>query len=295
MKNVEELVSLAEREYLAKHCVTKMGKDITIDVLNINKATEYMRSLRLKNGATPFVVIKPIFENQFKEMRLSGTYQRDDKTGLRYGIPLREDQFGNILWRKIRIVETETLHIMDNLEDAKTWTVLRFHPQLKNSPWQKSSPIFEVHDPGLAAGKEIAKANGMKKAFEAIDKLSEKPADMLNFVRYMGEEITDYTQMKIITGTLNTLAMQDPIGFLRKFNNPSRAYYHVFHAAYQNGLFTEIPGQGYYYKNNPLGMEEIDVIATLRKDSVLISSVVGEIEEKDNALLSIIKELSESK
>ena len=69
MKNVEELVSLAEREYLAEHCVKKMGKDITIDVLDIDKATEYMRSLRLKNGAAPYVVIKPIFENQYKVLQ----------------------------------------------------------------------------------------------------------------------------------------------------------------------------------------------------------------------------------
>ncbi len=293
MKNIEELVSLDERKYLFKHCRKEMGKDITIDVLDIDKAVIYMREQRLKNGAAPYVVIKPIFENQYKEMRLSATYQRDDKTGLRYGIPLREDNFGTILWRKIRIVETETLRIMDNLEDAKTWTVLRFHPKLKNSPWQQSNPIFEVFDPVRSAGKEIAKANSMKKAFEAIDKLSEKPADMLNFVRYMGEDFSEYTQMKIVNGTLNTLAMQDPIGFLTKFNNPSRAYYHVFHAAYQNGLFTEVPGQGYYYQNNPLGMEIPDVINTLKKDSVLISSIVGEIEEKDDALLSIVKELSE--
>lgn len=289
-KNVEELVSLAERQYLAKHCTREMGKEIKMQVLDIEKATEYMRSQRLKTGMAPYVVIKPIVEDKFKEMRLAGTYQKDPKTGIYYGVPVREDNFGNIIWRKIRIVETETLRIHDSLDDAKMWTVLRFHPKVKNSPWQDSNPVFEVFDPVRNAGHEISKATSMKKAFEAADELSAKPDLMLNFVRFMGEEVTDYTQLKIIEGMLSSLAMQDPITFLRKFNDPSRNYYHIFHAAYQSGLLEEIPGQGFYFKNTPLGMDEVDVVAALRNDQNLIASLVGEIEQHDEAYLSLLNE-----
>jgi len=290
MDNLNELVTLKERIHIAQHCVEEMGKTVKMKVLNMTKAVEYMREIRKMKGLAPFVVVKPVIEQQYKEQRLNATYQRDPKTGVYYGIPVREDEFGNIIWRKVRVVETETYRIMDSIDDAMMWTVLRFHPKLKNSPFQMSNPPFEVFDQVADAKKDVSKANSMKKAFEVIDKISEKPSDMLNFVRYMGEEITDYTTIAIIEGQLNSLAMHDPVRFLRKYNEPARAYHQIFTAAMQLGLIGEIPGQGYYYNNTPLGMDETDVVSFLKNDQVTLTAIIGDIEQTDEALKAIVKE-----
>ena len=290
--NNMELVSLEERRYLAKNCVKEMGKEVKIKVLDMPAAVEYMRDLRKRKGLSPFVIVKPVYENKHKEMRLSGTYQRDPETGVYYGIPVREDQFGNVIWRKVRVVESETFHIMSSLNDAMIWTVLRFHPKLGGSPWAIVNPIFRIFDPAENARKDVAKAKAMGQAFNVIKLLAEKPLDMLNFARYMGEEITDYTSIGIIDGTLHSLAMNDPYSMIRKYNEPGRAYGQIFLAAYQTGLIGEIPGQGFYYKNTPLGMDMPDVINFLKKDKVIISTLIEDIQMQDPAAKSIIKEVS---
>ena len=142
---------MAERQWIAKYAVIEMGDAIKTKVMNVDKVVERIVAMRAKNNMSPYVEIQPISPDMHKMPNKLATWQKDPITGVYYGIATGQDDFGNIRWQKIQLNDHLSLN-MDRTNDAKIWTVLRFHPELLGSPWAKDSPYYKVYDPTEAAG-----------------------------------------------------------------------------------------------------------------------------------------------
>jgi hypothetical protein len=193
-------------------------------------------------------------------------------------------------WQKIQIGDNMSLDL-DNTNDAKIWAVLRFNPDIKGSPFQVQNPYFEVYDPEIIAKQEIGEVAQMKKAFERITMIEDKPIDMVHFCRFLGEEIRENASFDIVSNTLLKFARNYPEEFNKKWESRTRSYGERFATARFLGIITQDIDEGFFYQNIPLGQNEEDVIRFLSKDHNILSSINSIIEEKDNVIKTIKQEL----
>lgn len=285
------LVTLDERKLIQREMSIEFGTKIKYRVIDLDKAVERIRSERARFSLSPYIEIKPISPDMHKTPSRSGTFQKDPITGVLYGIPIDQDEFGNMRWQKIQIGDSLSLSL-DNINEAKIWAVIRFHPDIKGSPFQVQNPYYEVYDPIETARTEMGEVAAMKKAFDRIDKLEDRPIDMVMFARYLGEEIRENASVDIVYNTLLKFARSYPIEFNRKWESKSRAYGERFATALAIGVITQDVDRGYVFRNIQIGGTEEEAIRFLAKDMNVMNSINDRINEEDAVVIGMKKELA---
>ncbi len=290
MKKV--LVSIEERNWIKNEASIEMGKVVKQRVIDLDKVVTRIREERKRNNLTPYVDIIPVSGDQFKTPNKMPTYQKDPVTGILYGIPIGEDDFGNIKWQRLQLTDTLSLNL-DNEMDAKIWTVLRFHPDISGSPFQKQYPYYKVFDPVDEAKATINEAKEMETAFDRVKQLRQHPKEMVFFVRYLGEDLRENANKNIIEGILLRYAKNYPYEFNKKFDSKDRGYAERFFTAKAIGIIENHPDKGFMFRNVTIGLTEEEAIRTLSTDSAIISAVNSMIIENDNVLKIVLREAQE--
>lgn len=290
MSEKKVLVSIDERRLIQKEMSIEFGTKIKYRVIDLDKAVLKIREERARHSLTPYVEIKPVSPDMHKMPSRTGTFQKDPMTGILYGIPISQDDFGNMKWQKIQIGDSLSLNL-DNDDDAKVWAVIRFNPDIKGSPFQGQNPYYEIYDPIETARNEMSEVSNMKVAFERIDKIKSKPIDMVLFARYLGEEIRDNAAFDIVYNTLLRFARNYPIEFNRKWENRNRSFGERFATARILGIISQDIDRGYVFGNIPLGQTEDEAVRFLSKDNTIMSSVNNQIEDKDEVVKKMKSEL----
>lgn len=286
----KELVTLEERLWIKEHAVKMMGKAVQIPVVDLDKVLERMNKMRKVNKLSPYIEIQPISEDMHKVPNRVATYQKDPITGVYYGIAIDQDEFGNIKWQKIQIQDSLSLNL-DRTGDAKIWAVIRFHPDIQGSPWQLTNPYYKIYDPVATAEKESDEIDAIKLAFDRVDMILDKPKEMVLFARYLGEEFMDNANYKLVKGSLLRIARNNPEFFNQKWENKSRSYGEYFQTALALGIIVNDINRGYLFRNIQIGLSVEDAVRTISLDQNILSSIGNEINDKDNVLAIVSRDL----
>ncbi len=291
---MKKLVTLEERKWIAANAVRQLGTAIKFPVIDVNKAIEKIRADRASNNLSPYVEIQPISVDMHKVPNKLATFQKDPITSVLYGIALNQDDFGNIRWQKIQLHDSMSLNL-DKTDDAKIWCILRFYPELKGSPWQADRPYYKVYDPTDQAIAEMGEIALMRKAFGRIEMIQEKPSDMVLFARFLGEELMENSNENIVVGSLFRYAKNHPADFNRKWDSKIRSYGERFYSGVAIGIITQDAERGFIFRNIGLGLSEEEAIHFLSRDSNVMSSLNGDLSEKDVLVRSISSTKNEKK
>lgn len=285
-----KLITLEERQWLAKNAVKMMGKNVQYPVLDIDKAADRITKQRANNAMSPWIEIQPISEDMHKVPNRVATFQKDPITGVYYGIALDQDDFGNIRWQKLQLHDNISINL-DKRDDTKIWAVIRFHPDIQGSPWQVQNPYYKIYDPIDEARDEGKEIEHMKKAFERVDILTENAKNMVFFARYLGEELMESSNFELVRGALLRWAKKLPSEFNRKWENKFRSYGEHFESAKALGIITNDADRGFMFRNIALGINPEEAIRTLSQDSNIMNSINNDLAEQDKIVMRVKKEL----
>lgn len=282
----DQLVTLEERQWIADNAVIQMGKRIKYNVIDIDKVAKRVLQKRKDNGLGMIIIIKQIQENKYKDLNSRMPWQKDPITGVFYGIPVREDEHGNISWSKVPLANSMTLNL-EKLNDLKQWVVIRFHQNIKGSPFAEPTPKYEVMDPSIIAKKEIDETVILKKAFDAIDSMEERPSDMLYLLRYLGEEILTDAKYPVVYSRLLQIAKRNPVSFITAFNTSDRGYLQYIVTGRMLQIITEGRNGTLMFNNIPLGTNDAEAAKLMKKDNAIKTSLMNAIKEKDSGIMDI--------
>jgi hypothetical protein len=291
MESQKELVTMAERRLIQKEMSVEFGTKVKHRVIDLDKVVQKIREDRARFAMSPYIEIKPISPDMHKVPSRTSTYQKDPVTGVLYGIPISQDEFGNMRWQKIQIGDNMSLNL-DEQNEAKIWAVLRFCPDIKGSPFAAQNPYYEIFDPEAIAKAEMGEVAHMKKAFERIDLIENNPVDMVYFARFLGEEIRENASVDIVTNTLLRFAKNRPEEFNRRWDSKVRSFGERFATAVFLGIITQDVDKGYVYQNIPLGQSEEEALRLLSKDHNIMSSLNDKIEQEDKVIKQMKEELA---
>jgi hypothetical protein len=280
MENTELLVSIDERRLIQKEMSMEFGTKVKYRVMDLDKVVVKIREERARYSLSPYIEIKPVSPDMHKTPSRTSTFQKDPVTGVLYGIPIDQDDFGNMRWQKIQIGDNMSLNL-DNVNDAKIWAVIRFNPDIKGSPFQVQNPYYEIYDPVKVARTEMGEVAAMKKAFDRIDKIQERPVEMVMFARYLGEEIRENASVDIVYNSLLKFARSYPMEFNKRWENKARTYGERLATARAIGVVTQDIDKGFMFRSIPLGFSEEDAIRFLSKDMNIMNSINDIISEQD--------------
>jgi hypothetical protein len=287
-KKIKPLVSLQERLDIQKNMVEQIGTVIKYPVMDLKKVTEKIKADRKAANMSPYVEIRPISPDKYKDRSRLNTYQKDRKTGVYYGLPISVDEFGNIKWQKILMTDHMTLNL-DNENDVKVWAVIRFHPSIKGSPFQEETPYYYVYDPVDEADANANRIENMEKAFAVVRELLKDPVLMVKFVRSLGVELQDNSNYKIVKSALYTEAEKNPVEFMNSYKDKEGQYKRLFHSAVAIGTIQEDSNSGFMYEKIPLGITEEDSINFLKKDGTLAMSIDEKVKQDDPVMKEVKK------
>ena len=282
----KELVSMDERLWIAKSAFIEMGKNLKFKVMDVDKVVVRLRNERDRKTLSPYVELLPISEDKYKNISRLPTFQKDPITGVYYGIPVDQDEFGNMKWQKIPLHDHMSLNL-DRTADAKIWAALRFYPLIEGSPFQDSNPYYKVYDPVIEAMREEREVEMMMQAFNRVNILEEKPKEMVHFARYLGEEIVESANYTIIRGMLMRFARRNPAEFNKKWDNRMRSFGELFQSAIATGVVSNNPERGYLFRSIPLGFTEEEAVNYLSKDGNICSSLVDEVNTVDKLVHNV--------
>jgi hypothetical protein len=285
-----QLVSIEERKWIAEKGVIQMGSKIKYSVMNVDKVIEHMKELRGKSYSSPWIEIIPISEDLHKMPNKMPSFQKDPVTGVYYGIALNEDEYGNIKWQRLQLNDHLSLDL-DKPNDAKLWSVLRFNPDIEGSPFQNQRPYYKVFDPLEESRKQNNETIQMKKAFDRVDTLLSDPKAMVNFVRYLGEDLVESSNYEIVKGRLLSAARYNPEDFNNKWQSKNRGFAEVFESARANGLVALDPDRGYVYKDISLGLTKEEAFKYLQRDATLLSSINDQLSEVDKVIINVTESI----
>jgi len=291
MEKQKLLITLQERREIQESMSFELGTKIKYRIIDLDKAVARIRADRKKFQLSPYIEIKPVSPDIHKIPSRTSTFQKDPITGVLYGIALDQDDFGNIKWQKIQIGDNMSLNL-DRDNDAKLWAVLRFNPDIKGSPFQVQNPYFEIYDPVAIARIEMDEVVEMKKSFDRIDMIKDKPVDIVMFARFLGEEIRDNASYDIVYNTLLRFARNHPAEFNKRWDNKLRSFGERFATAVSLNIITRDVDRGYVYRNIALGLTDEEAIQFLSKDANVMSSINSVINEKDTVVTSLKEEMS---
>ena len=288
MKNTKVLVSIEERKWIRDEASIEMGSKVKYRVIDIDKVVDRIMEERRNETMTPWVDIQPISEDMHKTPNKMTAFQKDPITGVYYGLAIDEDSYGNIRWQKIQLQDHLSLNL-DNRNDAKIWAVLRFHPDIQGSPFQRQNPYYKIYDPVESARAERGEVEAMKISFDRIDKILNDPKTMVNFTRYLGIDLMENSNFEIVRSKLLMHAKNYPFDFNKKWESKQRSYGEYFTSARALGIVQNVVDRGFMYKGISLGLSEEDAIKYLSSDTSVMTAISNELADKDTVIQSVSK------
>lgn len=286
------LVTMEERKWIRDNATVTHGSDkiLRFKVIDLPKVVDRIRQERERAGLTTLINIVPVAVDKYKKPNRSFTYQRDPNTGVYYGILLKEDQYGGLVWQRVTISDGLPLNI-ERDDDAKIWAVIRFNPNIMGSPFQSDSPFYRVDDPVEQANIEIRRAELITEAFTKIVALSADPKSMVHFARFLGEDVHESSNLNVVRSQLYKVAQHAPADFINKWNSNRRTAGEIFTSGVALGIIANYPDRGYLYNNIPIGLDEAEALNYLMKDPKLLSAINMNVLENDKVISAIEKEL----
>ena len=288
------LVDITERKWIEENASKLVGKDngLKIKVLDMPKITARIKK-EFKGMKAPYITIRPISEDMHKSRSNTSAWQKDPVTGVYYGILTNLDDFGNPRWQKINIGDSLTLDMSVD-SDVQRWAVLRFHPQVKGSPFSRETPYYKIDNPIENAKNQLKKSNDIKMALEKASKLEHKPKEAVAFLRFLGIDLMENSNIEIINGLLVNEAIKNPDGFLTKWDSKARSLGELFFSAKAVGVVSYNHGSGYTFGDIVLGSNEKESILRMAKDSGLATAIKTSTEDKDKLTVMLLEEYKES-
>lgn len=266
VKEQETLITLKERKEMP---FVLLGDQIKYKVVDMEKAVQLLRENRKKKGLTDLIELKVIKADKYKELQKGPTWVKDHMTGIYYGIPYGMYPDGNIKFQRVLLSDYNTFNLANEAE-AKFWIVMRMHPAVSGSPFEREA-IFEVIDPELEAKKTINRANLIGSCINRATRM--KKEDLLRFARYSGLPIPPEPTVRIIRSMITGLAFENPERFQELYDSPIRGVAEAFHSGKQLGIIVENAETGYSYEGIALGMTDAEGFRFLETDTVTLSRI----------------------
>lgn len=269
MSNVKEsevLITLKERKEMP---FIMLGDQIKYKVVDMDKAVALLREGRKKKGLTDQIELKVIKADRFKELQRGPTWVKDHVTGIYYGIPYGIYPDGNIKFQRILLGDYNSFNLANEAE-AKFWIVMRMHPTVSGSPFEREA-IFEVTDPELEAKKTISRATMIGNCISRATRM--KKEDLLRFARYAGLPIPADPTVRIIRSMITGLAFENPERFQELYDSPIRGVAEAYHSGKQLGIIVEHPERGFSYEGIGLGLTDAEAFRFLEQDTVTLSRI----------------------
>lgn len=286
----KQLVTIEERKWIAENATVEMGTKVKYRVMDVDKVVDRILLSRKNEAMTPYVEILPISEDLHKVPSRLPTFQKDPVTGVYYGIPIGEDDFGNPRWQKIQLQDNLSLNL-DKKDDARIWAVIRFYPGLLGSPWQEQNPYYKVFDPIEKARADRNEVELMKTAFDHVDSVIKDPKAMVQFARFIGLELAENANYEIVRSKLLMEAKENPAEFIRKWDHKLRSYGEYFESARALGIIKSEPDRGFLFKGVSLGFSKEEAVKFLKNDTNVMTSISNELDEKDVVVRYVAKTL----
>jgi len=265
-KENENLITVQERKTMPFDMI---GEQIKYKVVNMAKAVDLLRESRRKKGLTDTIELKIIRPDKYKESLRGPTWVKDHATGIYYGIPYGMYPDGNIKFQRILLSDFNSFDLANDSE-AKFWIVMRMHPSVVGSPFEREA-IFEVVDPEIEAKKTIGKATLINSCINRAIRM--KKDDLLRFARYAGLPIPSDPSVRIIRSMITSLAFESPERFFELYDSPLRGISEAYHSGKQLGIIVEDPKNGFSYEGIGLGITDAEVIRFLEGDTVTLSRI----------------------
>lgn len=271
MKN---LVTEKERRDILKNESLVVGEKYKFTVIDADKVGSRLVKERVANGESLHININPVgkVNNDRRVPHRGLTYQKDPITGVYYGLFIGLDRYDAPMWQKINMEEYLPLNL-ENDTDKKIWAVIRFHPLIKGSPFQADLPMYEILDPDEQSRKDLFRVELMKEAFNLVDKISENPRELVQFLRYMGEDVDNSNSLRITTSLASKIAMNSPEKIIASWKDKDRAIKQSIANAIKLGIIEEVPSKGFVFNNIPIGQEVSEVVYNLKNDMNLVTAI----------------------
>jgi hypothetical protein len=288
------LVTMDERKWIEENATIQMGTNVKYKVMDVDKVAKRIMEQRKDHSLTPFLEIQPVSEDAHKTPNRMPTFQKDPLTGVLYGICLGDNEHGNPKWQKPQLQDHLSLNL-ENFNDAKIWAVIRFHPQIKGSPFAVQTPYYKIYDPVEKAREERSEIDSMKKAWDRIDSILDDPKAMVNFTRFLGIDLPDNSNFEIVRGKLLAFAKNHPYDFNKRWESKVRSYGEYFESARAVGIVTSEPDRGYMFQSISLGMTKEEAIKFLSSDSTVMTSINNALTDKDEVIKSVARSINTKK
>jgi len=272
------LISEKERKEIAKDFSFKPeGANIPTKIADVTTLAENLQKERKREKKAMIIEISPIIKRVKRDTSIGITNVKDANNNVVYGIFTGLDDYRNITWARIHMDNGITLNL-ENIEDAKRWIVIRMHAKIKGSPFE-SDPLFEVNDPSIEAQKMVQRVTKTEKLFDLIRRMS--GSEMVDTLRYLGEEVNEYSTLKIVKSKLYEQVLTKTDHVYEKMSSKQRGIEAKILAAVEYSIIEYNPENGYIYNQVPLGISMNDVINHFESNKIVKDSILSEVSKSD--------------
>jgi hypothetical protein len=275
---IKSTVTEDERFKCATIEVGDKFKVLVIDLVEEGKKImEHRRSNRMSN----FVTIRATQAKFDRAYSYSHSFDKDDKTGIHYGILAGTYDDGNPKWYKVNLNESETFDL-ERQSDRDKFLVMRMSGQVKDSPLCNGKYRYEIVDQELVSKNTVDKSKEMILALERINKVGIE--DAIRLSRFLGIPVDLKSNETEIRANIINIAIADPFGFNQKWSSPSRKYEEVLTTGEALQVIKHNPATGYYFHNTIIGNSKYAALDYFRKNLDIVTAIEAEIGERDNAV-----------
>ena len=287
-----ELVTYEERsDIFNKKKYDMQGDVMKYPVVNLAWICKKIKEERTAAKMSPYIDIKPLIEDVYKDINISFSVEKDPEFGTLYGIVTGFYPDGGIRWKKITIHNHLTLNL-NREDDLKTWAILRYWSKIKGSPFQIESAPFYVYDPEVEANKDIESDEALFIALGRIGELKGKP--LAFFARTLGVYVNSDASPKTIRFEISKTMKANPIEFNKNFESAERGICECFYNGKALSIIKEDLNVGFKFRSHIIGGSPEGCIKWFKENPEMFRECMKEIEEKDTASINLEKFIEDS-
>jgi len=265
--------------------IDRGGKDLKFSIIDIDKVAKQIVEERRLRGSSMLITLNPISESKYFEPHFHASVYRDDITGVYYGMYIGLHIDGNPKFRRIIIEEKMTLNLELD-QDAKTWAIMRWHPQVEGTPWQVDDPKFRVYDQETEV---VQITNLAKELSTAIKTVNFVPAEKLSWIlRSLGIDFAGSTNPEILRGLLMKFAMDNPTEAKNFLRSKALDLVIIIRAAIDLGVINKTQDGDLTFDGVQIGVSEEDSMMYLAANTTILKRVTGALEKHDDVYQKII-------
>ncbi len=231
-----------------------------------------------KMERTGKVIYKPARPKQKKDYGLKlKSFTIADTT---YGIPLRRDSKGEIVWMQIEVTNELHLDLSKDI-DAKKHHVLKHYPGNISGVNPSSVKDIFCESEEEMAQKKIDKAENLYSAIEKLQQLRDIQ-ELRDYGRLFGVNSTLKTE-KVIKAEIIDILMKNPKQMIKMYEDADTTKARIiFERGIAFGLITSNVEHGYMFRDSiPMGTVKEGAVAFLRKNVDMMVTVDRESQERE--------------